>query len=255
VSRPEYPSDVERRKTRPHVRVHLTTRSHRKTAEVWSDPELRGMTVGLWQCASEAFAGKTGNRVHLDRTAVMWLTGRTQYAHAERALRALCARLEYPVSAHGALVVVEVRNFQQKQGYDSATRGAHSAPSAPSEDRGQRTEDRERAGTQECPQTRPSNGWMNVLGREPGTDAEKVAFLDTEMCRIEDEVLASLPPDRRDKKAVGAKTRSMILAWYRQRRKTDGARRPAGRYPGRQTVLEAAREIYADSGPGPAREP
>lgn len=93
------------------------------------------MVLGLWQIAYEAFAANTGGIVHLDRTAVMWITGRTQFAHASRALRALCARLEYAVSAQGALTVVEIRNFQQKQASSSALRtGAPRTPSASDSD-------------------------------------------------------------------------------------------------------------------------
>lgn len=132
MARQRYPSDEARVKTRPHVRVHLSARSHRRTGEVFQDVELRGMLVGLWMVAQAAYAGRTGNVVLLDRSQVMWIAGRAQFTPALRALHALCARMEYAVSAHGALTSVHIRNFEQKQHPDSAGRGARSATPHPS---------------------------------------------------------------------------------------------------------------------------
>jgi hypothetical protein len=60
--------------------------------------------------------------------------------------------------------------------------------------------------------------WLRVLSKEPGSEVEKRAFLDSELVRIEAEAFADLPLDRaKDKRALHALVHSKILGWYRQR--------------------------------------
>lgn len=134
MARPKYPSDERRAKQRPHAKVHLSIRSHPRYAKVFADPEARGIVVGLWVLAVQYHAAKTGDRVTLGAGDLVWLTGRTQVAHAERALRALCARMQYPVSGDRHCLVVDVRNLKRKQGFDSALRSGDSDTPHPSEE-------------------------------------------------------------------------------------------------------------------------
>ena len=141
--RPRYESDEARLKTRPHVKVHLSARNHPRYAEAFSDPETRGVIVGLWLLAGQAHAGRTDDVVTLTWSDLGWLTGRAQRAAALRVLRECCARMGYVMSAHGAReeragsahgarVSVHIRNFARKQGFVSAARGVDGGASADS---------------------------------------------------------------------------------------------------------------------------
>jgi hypothetical protein len=83
-----------------------------------------------------------------------------------------------------------------------------------------------------------------VLGKEPGTEAQKQAFLDAELPRIQDEAIAQCNGSS-NARAISAKTRSLIIGWYRQRQKgpPHGQRRFAGRP---QTAVEAGRELVGE---------
>jgi hypothetical protein len=132
VARRKFPSDELRRKTRPHVKVHLTCRSHPRYGDVFEKPEDRGIAWGLWFLGVQYFAPNDDDQVTLGRGDLTWLTGRSQWASALNALRTLCERLEYPVSVHGQRVTVTIRNLQRKQGLDSALRiGATRTPHSP----------------------------------------------------------------------------------------------------------------------------
>lgn len=131
MARPRYPSDD--RRLRPHAKVHLTIRHHPSYVEVFSDPELRGIVVGLWVVAVEHQAARTDDTVTLSDGDLRWITGREQRRHALCALRAACLRMGYATSTHAAHVVVKVRNLQRKQGLAPQLRGGDSATPSASE--------------------------------------------------------------------------------------------------------------------------
>jgi hypothetical protein len=141
-------------------------------------------------------------------------------------------------------VTITWNKWAEEQGLLSEHGGkrvAKNAPSAssvprPSQEKERRTEREGRS------------AWLNVLSKELGTDAEKSAFLASEIDRIQAEALVALPADRaKDPSALAAKTRSLIVGWYRQRRRNphgpNGTRTRPG---GRQTVLEAGRELVGE---------
>lgn len=132
MARERYPSDDARLKQKPHVKVHLRARTHRKTASAFVDPETRGIITGLWMLAGEAFAAKTNDTVILTHGDVAWLTGREQVRAGLASLRRACDAVSYTMRAEGRTVSVHVRNFAQKQGFDSARRGVVSGDSADS---------------------------------------------------------------------------------------------------------------------------
>lgn len=133
MPRPRYPSDEERKKTRPHVKIHLSARSHPRYGAVFEDPESRGVIWGLWLIAVQYHAAQSGDEVALGQGELTWLTGRTQFRHALSALSTHCERMGYPVRVDGKRVVVQVRNLKRKQGFGSAERGATPRSSAPSD--------------------------------------------------------------------------------------------------------------------------
>ena len=129
MPRPRYPSDD--RRSRPHVKVHLTIRHHPTYCDVFQDVDLRGIVLGLWVVAMEHQAARTGNRVTLNRGDIAWVTGRHRPDAALARLRYACGAMAYPMSCHGRTVVVEVRNLQRKQGLAPQLRSGGSAtPSA-----------------------------------------------------------------------------------------------------------------------------
>lgn len=120
MTRERFPSDEtyneRRRKIKPHVRIHHSVKAHPRVADLWRDPEQRGMLVELWRLASLYGAAHTDNWLSLAPGDIVSITGRTQYAHASRALRTLCARMEYAIRERGACVEIHVRKFAEKQG-------------------------------------------------------------------------------------------------------------------------------------------
>lgn len=126
MARPAYPSDEARRKTRPHVRVHLSITNHPRYASTLSDPETRGVIIGLWVVAARAHASKTNDEITLHRGDVGWITGRDGLRAGLARLRRACDAMSYPMRTEGGVAIVKIRNFARKQGFDSAERGADS---------------------------------------------------------------------------------------------------------------------------------
>jgi len=133
MSRPRYPSDEKRRTSRPHVKIHLTAKTHRRTVGIFADPAQRGMLMGLWLHAVQSFAPNTGGVVHLSRADVAWISGRTHPKHSLNSLRTICELMEYPLRVEGRTVVVTIRNLQRKQGFNSPLRDGVGRTPLPSE--------------------------------------------------------------------------------------------------------------------------
>jgi len=132
VARPRYPSDDRKLRQRPHVKIHLSTRSHPRYGHVFDDPASRGIVWGLWLLAVQYHAPQTSDEVTLGNGDLTWLTGRTHRAPALTALRVLCESIAYPMRDDGRRVVVKIRNLSRKQGFSSSTpaeRGGDSADS------------------------------------------------------------------------------------------------------------------------------
>lgn len=158
MPRERYASDDARLKVRPHVKVHLTTRSHARTVGAWSDPEMRGMIVGLWQLAAEAFAGRTADTVHLGITDVAWITGKRRRDVALTSLQRLADVMGYSLELRGDVAVIQIRNFSKKQGFNSAARGVTPAAPPPSDsdsDTDTHTEGREESAPAETASAAP----------------------------------------------------------------------------------------------------
>ena len=198
MARDQYPSDEARRKSRPHVKVHLTVATHLKTAAVWADPESRGMLVELWRIAGEAFASKTDDTVCLSPASLRSITGRERHFTGVSRLATLCSRVGYEMRTDGAATFVTIRNFAKKQGFDSARRVVTPRTPHPSELR--------------TPNTEYRGGSTRSDGAESGDEiaarftAEAVAALPEPWCQ-------QLVADRPDLEASVAGFR----AWLRSR--------------------------------------
>ena len=97
MPRSRYPSDEQRLKVRPHVKVHLTTRTHRIMGPVFVDPTIRGIIVGLWMVAYQAHATSTGDVVTLTNADVCWITGKERPKAAAILLARACDQVGYHV--------------------------------------------------------------------------------------------------------------------------------------------------------------
>jgi hypothetical protein len=229
--RQTYPSDEARKKQRPHVKVHLSCRSHPRYGKVFEDPEQRGMAWGLWLLAVQYHAAQTGDEVALGHGDITWLTGRSRWATALVALRQLCDSMAYPMRCEGRRVYVEIRNLQRKQGFDSASRGASTRSSAPSEEQKNRRTDSEEPTPKKRREESASGApapaaelppedhcddvvrlakraiandrpLLNLLANQPGCLGEKEHWLATEI----DKMKASVT----EKKPISA----MVIGWY-----------------------------------------
>jgi hypothetical protein len=149
VPRAQYPSDEQRKKQRPHVKIHLSARSHPRYGEVFEDPETRGVIWGLWLLAVQYHAAQTGDEVALGYGDLAWLTGSEQRTRALRVLRASCARMGYTVREDGKRVLVTIRNLQRKQGFHSALNGVTTRTPPPSEEPKNRSTDSEEQNAEE----------------------------------------------------------------------------------------------------------
>jgi hypothetical protein len=127
VARPKYPSDLRRRRP-AHIVVYTSIRNHPRFGGAFEDPEIRGMWLALWVVARQA---PPGPEVCLGLGDLVFITGRAQRAPAVGALRALCGRFEWPLREERGRWYVEIRNFQQKQGFNSATPAETTPESAP----------------------------------------------------------------------------------------------------------------------------
>ena len=184
------------------------------------------------------------SRATLGPADLMRVSGKLQPS-AARALVERCAKLvSWSLSTRGALVEISWPKWPEFQGLESQHGGKRTSTSSPSASSVQRP-------SPEAEEERERNALarsLNLLAREPGSEAEKRAFLEAELSRIEAEAFAALPADRAgDKRALNAKIRSMILGWYRQRRRNpDGPIRSGPSNGRRLTAVEAGRKIVAD---------
>ncbi len=153
MARKRYPSDDKRRKQRPHVKVHLSIRSHPRYAEVFEDPELRGIWLGLLLLGVQYHAAKTDNIVSLGLSDLVWCTGRAQRVHAECALNGLCVRMGWTVRQVGKRWEVHLRNLEDKQGFGSATPPVAPRPPSPSEEQKNRGTEEQTPGAESAPRT------------------------------------------------------------------------------------------------------
>lgn len=130
MPRPQYQSDLARRKSKPAARVHTSITNHPKYAHVFADRELRGIVVGLWVKGVEKFISKTGDELTMTASDLCWITGTERGVDAAKLLRRACEALAYRLRVscdrhancprntcqRPAKWVVYIRNFSKKQG-------------------------------------------------------------------------------------------------------------------------------------------
>jgi hypothetical protein len=119
VTRKFFPSDeqwnADRRKGKPHVKIHHSIKNHPKTLDVWADPERRGMLTEIWRLGSERGAAHTDNWLSLTQYDCCFIAGRKQYPSAEKVVRLLAASLDYATRDRQDCFDIHLRNFAKKQ--------------------------------------------------------------------------------------------------------------------------------------------
>ena len=123
MARPRYPSDLERTRQRPHVKVHLSWMTHPHYAAAFADYEVRAIVLGVWMVAEQAHASATDDLVTLNPGLICSVTGRQQLRSALPALCRACASMQWTITRHVAGVTIHVRNFSKKQGFAPQLRG------------------------------------------------------------------------------------------------------------------------------------
>jgi len=108
-------------------------------AEVWEDPKLRGIAVGILAVANKAMAGRNGGKVTLGRTDVAWIAG-VGWRYGIKLVDQVCVVLGWTLegtcsaragaaakasdseiarASHPRSWVVTIPNFIEDQGYDA----------------------------------------------------------------------------------------------------------------------------------------
>lgn len=228
---------------RPYHRVADSTWN-----ETWNNDvfafigRLQGAMHERWR--THRLTAAEARTIRLGATDLCKVAGKRRLDIALKSARSAAEVVTISVRSLGEVTEITWAKWAEFQGLESQHGGKRvstSSPSASSVQRPSPEEEEERA---------PSAlaRALNLLAREPGSEAEKRAFLEAELPRIEAEAFAALPADRAgDKRALNAKIRSMILGWYRQRRRSpDGPNRPTASNGRRLTAVEAGRKIVAD---------
>jgi hypothetical protein len=136
MSRPRYPSDDARLKRPSGISIAFSVMhpdpDHPEHSEVFQDPELRGVWLGLLLKAGQAFAGRTSDVVTLSRADLIWVTAEPRRDRAVAKLRTVCGLMGYEVRPHRDISwAVHVKNLSKNQGWTpQATRSAPRTPSA-----------------------------------------------------------------------------------------------------------------------------
>lgn len=188
--------------------------------EPWPrDAKLTLVLLCAWlnqRWARDGLSAEEATRAVLTRAALHDITGRSQLAHGVSALRVLGQCVTISISVRGELVEIHFPKFAEFQRLASESRENPGKKLPPPPPPPPTPTDEERK-TDAEPSRSP---WLNLLAKERGSVADKAAFLERELPVIEAEAEAAHP---RDRKAQGAKMRSLILRFWRQR-----LRNPAG---------------------------
>lgn len=237
-------------KVRPHVKVHLSTRSHPRYREVFEDLEGRAIIWGLWLLAVQYHAAQTHDCVTLGQSDLTWLSGRTQPRHALAAVRAQCELMEYRHWVEGRCLVVEVRNLLKKQGFDSAERGATPrTPSASDSDSDSDTDLFSKEAETAPPDPDPvepkspaRSPLLNLLAKQTGTTREKELWLEAEGAVIEAEAEAMV---EREGIKLGTALKRLVMRYYAAylRRQPPNKPRHYQKLADREEVLANARRL------------
>lgn len=150
-------------RVKPHTKIHLSAKSHRKTAELWQDNDLLACWVRLLDVAMERYAAKNDNVVILNRTQVIEITGKKRFDSAKKLLDYLASTSPVVVEYLGSTVQVHVPKFAEKQGI-----GRKNVAPQRAESREQKAESREQkekppsGGLCLCPESLSDGDWEKL---------------------------------------------------------------------------------------------
>ena len=103
-------------RVRPHVKIHLTMKSHRKTAAIWDDNDLLACYVRLLELGMSQFAAKRGGVITLTRVELMEVTRKRRVDVALTLVQRLADIASMSVQHRGDVASILVRNYAKKQG-------------------------------------------------------------------------------------------------------------------------------------------
>lgn len=185
---------------------------------------LQAFMIDRW--ARDGLSADQACRVLLTAADLHHITGRSQRAHASRALRALGARVSLAIRTDGELTEIYWPKFSEVQGLASRGREETGSPMPKSAYADADATKTPPSGVSEDALA-DAKRWANTLGKEPGSRDEKVAFLAEQLPLIEQAATASFADKKPTAAAKRAKVKELIIRFWRTHRRNPGG--PRGR--------------------------
>ena len=123
-------------RSRPHFKVHVSARTHPKTANVFGDNDLLAAYTRIGMLMVERYASKTDDTITVHKSEFGWITGRHRADVARKLLERLAEVSPMSFELDGEVARISLRNFSEKQGF----RSKNVQEGSPSEHRAQNTE-------------------------------------------------------------------------------------------------------------------
>ncbi len=205
--------------------------------EPWPrDVKLMLVLLMAWlnqRWARDGLSADEAGRAILSRSALAEITGRYRLDSARKALRKLADHVSITIEVDGDFTSIRWPKFAEFQNYPAETGpspGLEAAPSVPPPRPRPATRDpqRERPGSavpRSCPvvvfgeRCRPED-LVHLLGRKPGTQEEKLRWLEGELPKIERDARAAFPKDDPSPAALRAKTEKLVFAYWERRNRS-----------------------------------
>jgi hypothetical protein len=211
--------------------------------------EIKGVMVNLCaylntRWAREGLTAEDACVARLSPAACCLVTGSQRLVKARAMLHSLAVETKLTVTEDGADTLIRWDKFAEVQGLltlklpESLPRVAPSA-SAPADAPATATKKKTNTScstagaVQLAPADDPAR-WVNILGAEPGSDEEKLAFVTRELPLAQAEAEQHCP---RDRKAQRGKIRSVLIRHYRWQRSNPAPARASPRGPQRPVTF------------------
>lgn len=191
--------------------------------EGWDDSTLativRLMATMNQRWARDGLSAEEASIIHLRAVDLLPLTNRTRAAAARVVLTACARAAQMTVTFDAAGCMISWPKFAIFQGYDSPKLPRDSPPPHPPPQKEQEhSHSKTRVSDGACaPSPAPDapERWVSILGQEPGSAEEKLAFVTRELPLAVAEAEEHHP---RDRKAQRGKIRSVLIRHYRWQR-------------------------------------
>jgi hypothetical protein len=194
--------------------------------EGWDDSTLativRLMATMNQRWARDGLTAEEASTINLRAVDLLPLTNRTRAAAARVVLTACARAAQMTVTFDASGCMISWPKFSTFQGYDSPKLPRDPPPPHPHPHPPPHTQSRKEKTNTSCstagavaPAPNDPERWVSILGQEPGSAEEKLAFVTRELPLAEAEAEKDHP---RDRKAQRGKIRSVLIRHYRWQR-------------------------------------